>query len=78
MVQNLNKQNTGMFPPSNPHPRAAGGTHGGIQGQPRLPNPYSWHQSFHMPQQTAVPHWFTKPTDCVARPRTRGSSIRDG
>ena len=51
-------QNTGMFPPPNPHPWAAGGTYGGTQGQPRFSNPFSGHQSFHMPQQPAVPHWF--------------------
>ena len=51
-------QNTGMFPPPNPHPWAAGGSFGGTQGQPRFSNPFPGHQSFHMPQQPAVPHWF--------------------
>ena len=51
-------QNTGMFPPPNPHPWAAGGSFGGTQGQTRFSNPFPGHQSFHMPQQPAVPHWF--------------------
>ena len=47
-----------MFPPSNPHPWAAGGAYGGIQGPPRYPNPYTLHQNYQMPQQPIVPPWY--------------------
>ena len=70
--------NTGMVPPPNPMPWAAGGPFGGTQGQPRFSNPFSGFQSFNMPQQSAVPHWFAKPTDCVAILRIRGYSTSDG
>ena len=49
---------TGMFPPSNPQPWAAGGPYGGIQGPPRYPNPYTLHQNYQMPQQPIVPPWY--------------------
>ena len=70
--------NTGMVPPPNPMPWAAGGPFDGTQGQTSFSNPFLGFQSFNMPQQSAVPHWFAKPTDCVAILRIRGYSTSDG
>ena len=66
----LHPFNTGMVPPPNPMPWAAGGPFSGTQGQTRFSNPFSGFQSFIMPQQSAVPHWLlTSELRCHSMPQ---------